>query len=425
MEKLNHKKLKRLLRSITLSILVGVLSGGISVLFLRSLNWATQTREAHKQVIWLLPIAGLLIGWIYSKFGEHLSRGNNLIIEEVQTPRDIIPFKLAPLIFLTTIVSHLFGASTGREGAVVQLGATLSDRVSKLFNVQIHERKNLLAAGASAAFGSALGAPWAGVLFGLEFIDVDKLHLFAILECLVASFSAYLTTSLLKYSHTQYSLPETAPFQMSIVCYVVIAGIIFGLAARLFILTTKQFNKIQTRLFEYPPYKAFFGGLILAVLFNIKGMSQFSGLGIATIQKAFTEISNFSQPFFKLFFSALSISSGFKGGEFMPLVYIGTTLGSALSLIIPISIKLLAALGFVAVFAGAANTPIACSIMAIELFGPTIAPYAFFCCFTSYLISGKMGIYESQRFTKGKNQKFFSTISFVQRIFINKKVKKT
>lgn len=329
---------------------------------------------------------------------------------------------MAPLIFLTTIISHLFGASTGREGAVVQIGATLSDRVSQFFNVQLQERKNLLAAGASAAFGSALGAPWAGVLFGLEFIDVDRLHLFAILECLVASFSGHLATSLLKYSHTQYPLLEASPFKIGIVFYSVLAGLIFGLAARLFTAMTVQFNNIHFKIFKYPPCRTLFGGFILAILFNMDGMFKYSGLGISTIQMAFTEISKFSQPFLKLFFSALSIGSGFKGGEFMPLVYIGTTLGSAMSIFLPLSIKLLASLGFVAVFAGAANVPITCSILAIELFGPSIAPYAFFCCFSSYFISGKTGIYESQRLMKKKYHRLLSVLVFFEK-FLSKKRK--
>ena len=384
-------------RRTLLSILSGLLAGTAAAAFLISLEWATQTRNENSWIIWLLPLGGFFIGWVYHHYGHDVSEGHNLILNEIHDPQNIVPLKMTPLILLSTILTHLFGGSAGREGTAVQMGASLSDQLGHFFKIEAAERKILLIAGTGAGFGAAIGTPWAGFIFGMEVISVGRLKLFAWFECFVASFIAYFTAVFLQSPHSHFPTIDKIDFNFKTLAYVLVAGVLFGFTAKIFIFTTHSFEKMWAKLISYPPLKPFFAGMILILLYYIEGSYRFVGLGIPWIQEALTSPGSFADPVLKSLFTALTVGSGFKGGEFIPLVFIGTTLGNALAIILPVSFKLLAAVGFAAVFAGAANTPIACSVMAIELFGWSIAPYAVVGCFVSYYFSGHDGIYRGQR----------------------------
>lgn len=387
----------RYLKWAFLSGVSGLLAGIAAAIFLISLEWATNTRDRNAIIIWALPIAGFLVGWIYHRWGKDAGRGHNLILDEIHDPKNIVPIRMAPLVLGGTLITHLFGGSAGREGTAVQMGASLSDQISRFFNIEIDERKILLAAGAGAGFGAAIGTPWAGVIFGLEVINVGRLRLFAWFECLVASFVGYYTVVLLRAPHSHFPEYVSDGFSFKALFWVALAGICFGLAAKLFSMLTHFIEKMNARFISYPPLKPFFCGLVIVVLFYLEASYRYVGLGIPFIKEALSTPDSLRDPLLKMFFTALTVGSGFKGGEFVPLVFIGTTLGSALSILIPTSFQLLASVGFAAVFAGASNTPVACSIMAIEIFGAPIAPYAIVACFVSYYCSGHHGIYKSQR----------------------------
>lgn len=380
----------------------GLLAGAAAAVFLITLNWATNFRDQNSIIIWALPMAGFIIGWVYYRFGKDIAGGNNLILEEIHDPKKVIPIHMAPFILVGTLVTHLFGGSAGREGTAVQMGASLSDQLSHFFKIEPEERKILLAAGAGAGFGAAIGAPWAGVIFGMEVIAVGRLRLFAWFECLVASFVGYFTTLLLGAPHTIYPKFEIPGLDPKTLFFVAIAGVAFGLTARGFAQLTHAVERLNGRFISYPPLKPFLAGILLVFLFNLEGTFKYVGLGIPVIQEALQEQTTFREPILKSIFTAITVGSGFKGGEFIPLVFIGTTLGGALALILPISFQLLAGLGFAAVFGGAANTPIACTLMAMEIFGLKIGPYAALACFVSYYFSGHQGIYRSQKIHRRK-----------------------
>lgn len=396
------------LRMFGLSIASGVMAGAAAALFLYLLDWATQIREADPRIIWFLPIAGLLIGALYWHFGQNSAKGNNLILEEIHDPRNTLPLRMAPLVLFTTLLTHLFGGSAGREGTVVQMGASLSDQLSRIFRISSEERRTLLMCGAGAGFGAAIGAPWAGMIFGMEVIQVGRLKFSAPLECFVASFVGYFTTKILAAPHSAFPVLE-AGFSLGSLFWVGVAGLIFGGASRGFTLLTHFIESIHARWIKYPAFKPMLGGLVLLLGFFLLGSYRYAGLGISTIQDALLGGIEPRDPFFKAIFTAITIGSGFKGGEFIPLVFIGATLGSALSLLLPVSAPLLAAVGFAAVFAGAANTPLACAIMAIELFGISTAPYAIVGCFMSYYFSGQ-GIYRAQLAASPKHAYFSELI---------------
>lgn len=389
------------------------MAGFTATIFLRSLDWVTNIRDANIFLIWGLPLAGLLIGYIYQLYGKDIAGGNNLILQEIHDPKTIIPLKMSPLIFFSTVASHLFGASVGREGTVVQIGASLSDQISKRFKISSDERKSFLVAGAGAGFGAAIGVPWAGVIFGMEVISIGRLKLFAWYECLIASFVAYLTTNLMGVTHVKFLRFMTDDFGIKNILFVVLAGILFGLFAQLFSKTTHFIERKVHQYISFPPFRPCLAGVFIVILYYYEGTYLYTGLGLSEIQRVFYEKALFQEPFLKTLFTALAIGSGFKGGEFTPLVFIGTTLGSALSNFLPLSINLLTALGFAAVFAGASNTPLACTIMAIEIFGLQIAPFALIACFASYYVSGHHGIYKTQKIYIKKHQRLYAMILYL------------
>jgi H+/Cl- antiporter ClcA len=388
--------MKASIRSLLLSSLSGTLAGLSATLFLYLLDYATHTREAHPHLIWGLPLAGLYIGWSYWRYGKKTEDGYSLILEQLQNPTRTTPARMAPLILSSTIITHLFGGSAGREGTAVQMGASLTDQLTHFFNLDQNERRHLLIAGTGAGFAAAIGAPLAGAIFGLEVVKAGYLQWRALVVSAIASFVAYGITLLLRAPHSVFPPLESFQLQHGLLVAIFIAGILFGLTARYFVQLTHYCERRFFSWLKSPPLKPFFGGLLLVVLFRLEGSYRFDGLGIEVIQDALRETASPLLPFYKMFFTALTLAAGFKGGEFVPLVFIGSTMGSALTMALPAGAPLLAYLGFVAVFAGAANTPLACTILAGELFGWSITPYALLACFLSYYFSGHQGIYRGQ-----------------------------
>jgi len=395
---LPQQALRKKLRWIFLAAVSGVLAGLAASAFLYLLDWATLTRESNPMIVWFLPLAGLFIGLAYHYAGRDVAPGTNLILDEIHNPQKVVPARMAPFILLGTVITHLFGGSAGREGTAVQMGASLSDQLSRWFKVDGEERKILLLCGAGAGFAAAIGTPLAGVVFGMEVIQVGKLRFWAWQESLVASFSGFFTAVLLQAPHSVFPTFTVPGFSFTLLLWVALAGVLFGLTALVFIRLTHWIEALQARWIPISYMRPLIGGLLLVGLFYWEGTYRYSGLGISVIQEALASPAEFKDSLLKMIFTAITIGSGFKGGEFIPLVFVGTTLGSALAMLIPVSTQLLAAVGFAAVFAGAANTPIACAIMAAELFGWAIFPYALAACWVSFYCSGQHSIYRSQRY---------------------------
>ncbi len=403
-----YKKIKKYLRWALLSALVGIMAGLAATLFLTLLQWATDTRTRYPILIVFLPLAGLFIGLVYHHYGRDVAAGNNLILDEIHNPKKIIPLRMFPFILLGTLITHLFGGSAGREGTAVQMSASLADQIQAFFHVEAQERKALLVAGMGAGFGAAIGAPWAGAIFGMEVLHIGKLRLSAWFECQLSSFVAYYVSLLTHAPHSVYPKLNPTSFDLKTFAIVLLFGSLCGLGTRAFVRLTHFFEKLIRRWIAYPPFKPLLGGLLLILLYKLEGSYRYAGLGLPVIQQSFSTPSTWEVPLLKGFFTSLTLASGFKGGEFIPLVFMGATLGSALSLLFKVSSSLLASLGFAAMFAGAANTPIACTLMAMEIFGPQIGPYALLACLMSYYFSGPQGIYSAQQTTRAKHHRWMT-----------------
>lgn len=391
-----------LLRWIPVAILAGLLGGTASAVLLVSLEWATRTREAHRWIITLLPLAGLGVGCLYRYLGTSVEAGNNLLLDEIHNPQRTIPIRMTPLILLGTFLTHLFGGSAGREGTALQTGASLADQLGRPFRMTSAERRVLLMAGISAGFGSVFGTPLAGAVFGMEVLDVGAVAYEAIIPCFVAAFIGDLTTRAWGVHHTAFHVTEALPMSGPGLLWAALAGLAFGLAARLFAGVTHALGAGFKRAFAWSPLRPLAGGAVIAAAVFALGSTRYIGLGIPVILESFDGRRPPYDWLAKLLFTAVTLGAEFKGGEVTPLFFIGATLGNALSYAVPLPASLLAGMGFVAVFAGAANTPVASTLMAVELFGGEVGAYAGIACVFSYLVSGHQGIYRSQRAGSGK-----------------------
>jgi len=392
-----------LVRWVPLCALVGVMAGTASALLLVSLTFATNMREAHRWLILLLAPAGWVVGLVYKHFGSSVEAGNNLILEETHDPRAVIPIRMTPLILLGTFITHLFGGSAGREGTAIQTGASLADQLTRPFRLGPRERRILLMAGISAGFGSVFGTPLAGAVFGIEVLAIGKLSYDAIAPCFLASFVGDMVIHAWGIKHPQYSVSFVPQLHVGGLFSSMVAGVVFGLVAMAFAKTTHAVSHVARRFISRSELRPVVGGLLVTAAVFTLGTTKYIGLGIPTIVASFKSLVAPWDFFGKALFTSVTLGTGFKGGEVTPLFYIGSTLGNALSRVLPLPPSLLAAMGFVGVFAGAANTPIASTLMAVELFGPEAGAYAAIASVVSYLCSGHSGIYHAQRVGKSKH----------------------
>ncbi|MBN1989818.1 MAG: voltage-gated chloride channel family protein [Bacteroidales bacterium] len=385
-----------LIKWLGLSLLVGLLVGSASSLFLITLDWATRWREEHLWIIAFLPIGGLIIGLTYHYFGTSVVKGNNQLLEEFYSPKQIIPFKMAPLVLFGTIATHLFGGSAGREGTAVQMGGAISDQFTHLFKLKPRDRKILIAIGISAGFASVFGTPLAGAVFALEVIVVGRMRYEAILPSFLAAVIANYTGHLWGVSHTHYAIPFVPEITPQNFLWTLFVGITCGLTAMLFSVSTHFWSNLSKKTVKYAPFRPLIGGAIIALAVWAIGTTKYIGLGVPTIVEAFSQPLDWYSFLLKILFTSFTLGVGFKGGEVTPLFFIGATLGNFLVWFVPLPLALLAGIGFVAVFAGATNTPIACTLMGIELFGSESAVFIAIACVVAYIFSGHTGIYSSQ-----------------------------
>lgn len=409
---------KILVRWVAILIPMGAAIGSACAFFLWSLNVVTQWRFHHPWLLYFLPLAGLGMGLIYHRVGKTVEAGNNLILEKIHQMGGGVPRRMAPLILLATLITHLFGGSVGREGTAVQMGGSMASTWGRLLRVRPEEMRILLLSGVAAGFGAVFGTPLAGAIFSLEVLIVGHLYYEALLPALVAAALGNFFCHLWGVNYMIYQLHEGL-FQGMNVSYeddvflflkIVLIGIAAGLVGRLFVATEHQLRFAFKKITLYAPIWPLIGGTIIIGLVLLLGTRSYIGLGEwssnpndVTIASLFQGVNMVQGAWFwKLLFTAITLAAGFKGGEVTPLFFIGAALGNLLALLLGGPSDLFTALGFVALFAGASNTPLACTVMGAELFGASHLLEMGLVCFAAYFCSSRQGIYHAQRTSGSK-----------------------
>ena len=388
-----YLKTKFHFRMILAILIVAVAAGIAASVFLHSLDIVTQLRMKYSFLIYLLPFGGVLTTFLYMKYGGKSSGGARLIIDEIHNPKERIPLRMAPFVFTGSVITHIVGGSAGREGAAVQIAGSLSEKIGQLCQLKDADRRRILIIGISAGFGSALGAPWAGTFFGSEVIHAGKIEKETVVESGIASWFAFLVTRMFKVPHAHYlsANVSTGTFKLFLLAF--FSGILFVVIDYLFTTSIHFVEDKIKKLKVHSLLKAFIGGLIILGLYLLIGNFKYAGLGLESIQQSFRETASYADVIWKFVVTNLTLVSGFKGGEFVPLVFIGSHAGSALAHFFPPDLIYLTSLGFCAVFAGASNAPFTSVLMACEFFGWQLFPFALIACYVSVFCSGKKGIY--------------------------------
>jgi H+/Cl- antiporter ClcA len=389
-----------LVRFMALGSIVGVLAGLSSAAFLESLRWATDLRENHPWLLWLLPVAGLAVGLVYHHGAGRAADGNNLIIDEIHEPRAWIPRRMAPLIYVATVVSHIFGASVGREGTAIQMSGSLTDGLfGRMARITGTDRRLLLIAAIAGGFGAVFGVPFAGCVFALEVQAAGRIRHDAIVPALTASIVGARVVRGLGVHHDALPIISGLDLTVPLVLKILVAGFAFGATALVFSELTHGIKHAFQSGVRWAPLRPFIGGVLIVGLTYAVGTRDYLGLSTPLITESLAGGAGIVAAAFalKLLFTSITLGSGFQGGEVTPLFVMGATLGATMGNALGVPVPLFAAMGFVAVFAGATNTPIACTIMGVELFGAgALVPMAM-ACVVSYVISGNRGIYGAQR----------------------------
>jgi H+/Cl- antiporter ClcA len=399
-----------ILKWLFITIMTAVLVGSATAWFLIALDFVTIWRTNQIWVVNFLPLIGLGIGFAYHYFGADAKKGNDLILEihqatettsttnttsTISSSTKPIPLIMAPLVFISSLLTHLGGGSAGREGTAVQIGGAIADQFTSIFKLSSAERKTILIMGVSAGFAAVFGTPFAAAIFALEIMSFRKVKFENIIPSFAAAFGAHYICLAWMVKHTVYSIDIIPSITISTISWTMLAGLIFGLAAFLFIYTGKIFEALFSKI-KFEPMRPFIGGIIIALFIVVANSTKYIGLGIPSIMDAFNEPAGNFDFALKLLLTSLTLSAGFKGGEVTPLFFIGATLGNVLIWFIPLPMVLLAGMGFVAVFAGATHCVIASIIMGVELFGIQAGIYVGLASLAAYFASGRNGIYNAK-----------------------------
>jgi H+/Cl- antiporter ClcA len=414
---------------VVIGITCGVAVGSAVALFLWTLEHAIEIFWNHSWLLFVLPLGGIAVGLAYQMFGKSVEAGNNLILEQIHEPGGGVPARMTPLVLIGTVVTHLFGGSAGREGTAIQMGGSIASTIGRAMKLNKVDHQILLTAGAAAGLGSVFGTPMAGAFFGVEVLVIGLVNFQSFFPCLVASICADYVTKYWGIQHTRYLIRdfinmqlihEVPAISLVLLLKTVIAGACFGLAAFIFAEMAHGLQRLFRAISPLPILRPAVGAITLICLAYLVGWDYLS-LGVTANPHYPSQISilssfkhggaTYSSWWWKTVFTTVTISSGFKGGEVTPLFYVGSTLGNAIARLLSAPIGLFAGLGLVGVFAGATNTPIACTMMGLELFAAGgnanlmrsgFLVYLATACSVSYLMSGHSGIYLSQKIGTSK-----------------------
>lgn len=369
---------------------MGGVIGLVGFAFLEALRWATDTRLEQAWVVWLLPAAGFAIGLTYHHLGGAASGGTSLVARQVLHRRDDVPARMAPLIFGGTTLGHLVGASVGREGAAVQMSGSIVDAAARRAGADDRDRHVLLAVSVAAAFGAVLGTPIAGVIVAISLHR--RLRLVVVVTAALAASVGDVVVEALGYEREVPPALVAVDWSLRWMAALLVSGVVFGLAARVFDLALHRLRSLVARLVVWPPLRPVVGGVATLLLVAVAGR-DYLGLSIPVIGGAFAGDAQWTDAAWKLTFTVVALGCGFVGGEMVPLFVIGSALGAAMAAAFGLPAGVLVAVGFVTVFAAATSLTAFGVVAAVELFGWTALWPAMVGGLVARAVAGRPGLY--------------------------------
>ena len=396
------RNLRQLVIILFISICVGVVSGSCGVLFHKLVEIVTEFRTDNPNIIFLLPAGGLFIVFLYRITGQYDNRGTNLILSSIQS-NDFIPFRVMPLIFISTITTHLFGGSVGSEGAAMQIGGSIGETIAIHTKMDDDDKHILIMCAMSACFSAVFGTPLAAAVFSMEVVSIGMMHYAALIPCVAASEVAYIISGHFGNTGNHFTISEIPAFSTVSAGKIILASVLFAGASVLFCIFMHIAEHTAKKYFQNPYIRVVVGALLIIALTFIFRSRDYLGAGFPMIYKCFEE-GNI--PFYafllKILFTGITISCGFRGGEIVPSFFTGATLGCFIGPILGLPYSLSAACGMAGVFCGVTNCPITSLLIAFEMFGFDGALYFLLSIAVCYMLSGYYGLYSSQKIVYSK-----------------------
>ncbi|KIR01995.1 hypothetical protein P261_00809 [Lachnospiraceae bacterium TWA4] len=379
----------------------GFVVGGVAIAFSYAMGWATSTRKDYPLIVLALPLAGLVIAFLYQTFAKD-DKGTNQILLSIRSEEDV-PFYMAPLIFISTVITHLFGGSAGREGAALQMGGSLSYSLGKLFRINMDDKNAVIMCGMSAAFAALFGTPLAATIFALEVVSVGIMYYSALVPCAFSALIAAWFAKTCGVHPESFSIVGPIPsYNLILMGKVLILGMGCAFVSMLFCILMHKIAHLYQEKLENPYLRIVVAGLIILALTKLVGTTDYMGAGMDIIEKSIEGEARHLDFFWKMIFTALTLGAGYKGGEIVPSFFIGATFGCVMGQILGFSSSLCAAVGMVSVFCGVTNCPVTSLFIAAELFGFEGAYYYLPAIVVSYMLSGYFGLYSSQKIMYSK-----------------------
>lgn len=400
------KLLGTLFKWIILSVVAGCTIGAIASVFAHVITAATEFRTAKPWLILGLPIGGLMIVYLYKVTGQEKNSGTNMVLMAVRSPEQDIPGRVAPLILLSTAITHFFGGSSGREGAALQFGASLGNWFARKIHLGESDKKIVMLASMSAAFAALFGTPMAAAIFPMEVVSVGVMYYAALVPCMFSAFIAEQISVMMKVRTLTAPYPvEGVPSFYSVACVkAIILAICFAFVGAMFCVMLHVCGRKFKEWIGGAYLRAAVGGMAVIILWLIVRTDAYLGLGSDVIAGSFDRPAGMEMFLLKMVFTCLTLCTGFKGGEIVPSLFIGATCGSALSVIVGLPTDICAACGMVGVFCAVTNSPISSMLIAFELFGFAGAPFFCVVIAVSYLLSGYKSLYEEQKIMYSKTE---------------------
>lgn len=397
----NLNRIKISIKWVIFSIISGVVVGTVGTIFYFSMSFVTSLRNSYPWLIFFLPVGGLAIVGAYRLMHDENDTGTNLVLSAIHSG-DHLPLRMAPLIFISTLITHLFGGSAGREGAALQLGGSIGNGIGRLFRFDEKDKHIMIMCGMSAAFSALFGTPMAAAIFSMEVVSVGIMHYSALVPCVISSLIAHGIATSAGAGAETFIIEEIPLFNVETAIRISILAILCALVSIAFCVMLHKSEHLYKKFLKNAFIRVFVGGCFVIILTVFVGDQSYNGTGINIIERCFDGTVRPEAFFMKMLFTALTLGAGFKGGEIVPSFFTGAAFGCLFGNLTGFSPTLCSAIGMTAVFCGVTNCPITSLLISFELFGYEGMPYFLLAVAFSYMLSGYFGLYHSQKIMYSK-----------------------